>query len=125
MNKHTDIEVTTQILEELGVGNRPPRVRRLTSQLFIKGPLSLDWLKRGDVATHTLLVMLAIKLVIDVTGKEPVTIPQVVWERLGLSRSTRYRVLNDLRRAAVIRIKCKSGQAAKIWLIDKPGDRDA
>jgi hypothetical protein len=119
----SDVEVTAEILDELGLSYllRSPHSRKQReAALFVKGPISLTWVCRVDVARHALAIALAVKVVVDITGGEPVHMPQAVWQLLGLSRPTRKRALDALERAGVIKTARLPGQAIQIWLLDKP-----
>jgi hypothetical protein len=109
------VEVTDAVLAELGY-KFPAR------QLFVKGPLPLDWLVRVDVVPSSLLLALAIKMIADMrTG--PVCLSKGLSGRLGLSRDKRRRAIDALENAGIIRTERLPGRAVQIWLIDDPKRR--
>ena len=114
-----EIEVTNDILAELGYG---PMARKELTGLFVKGPISMDWIIRTDVAAHATVAVLTIKMMTDMAGKDgPVSVPVWLWQKLGLAhRMTRGRVLKALEEAGFIRMGSLRGKPIQIWLIDKP-----
>ena len=80
----------------------------------------MSWLMRTDVAAHTTTLALIVKVLIDVAGSEPVTVPASIWEEWGLTRHQRKLALDALERAGIVRTKRVPGKAARIWLVDKP-----
>jgi hypothetical protein len=114
-----EVEITDQVLAELGL--RCERARR-PAALFVKGPLSLGWIRQANTGRHTLAAALAIKLVADLTGKELVRVPAVVWQALGLAdRMVRRRALHTLEDIGFAQIERLPGRGVRIRLIDKPG----
>jgi hypothetical protein len=116
------IEVTDQILEELG---RPLPLsstgrKRKPGQLFIKGPVRIGWLARTNVGANTAVVALVVLMLSDMLGLQPVTVPETLWRQLGLSRNARKRALDALEGEAFIPTERSPGRATRIWLLVKP-----
>ena len=75
---------------------------------------------RTDVAAHTTVLAVIVKVLIDVTGTEPVVVPASIWGEWDLIRRQRKLALDALQQVSVIRTKRAPGRATRIWLIDKP-----
>jgi hypothetical protein len=120
-----DVEVTHQIFQELELAWLPPEVQALEVQkLFVGGPIPLEWLARVNVAVNTAVVALIVKMASDMTRRQPICIPRAVWQLFDLAPSARKRALDALEKARIIRTERKPGHAVRIWLLDKPMDRD-
>jgi hypothetical protein len=119
---HTsDIEITDQILVELGKpASTSPGRKRKPPQLFIKGPIPVSWSTQVNVGANTVVVALIVTMLLDMSGIQPVSIGRALWQQLGLSRDARKRALNALERAALIRTERSPGRATKIWLLVEP-----
>jgi hypothetical protein len=112
-----EIDATGDVLASLGIDLKNPKCKR---GLFLRGPVPLGWLARIDVAAHAAVLALTVKIMIDVTGEEPVVVPSAVWREWRLSKQQRKRALDALEAAGIVRVERGRGKAARIWLIDKP-----
>jgi hypothetical protein len=81
MRYPAEVEVTDQILAELGQPPLPARSQRRKTRRFLKGPIPLSWLLKTDVAAHTTTLALIIKALVDTTRDEPVSVPQEIWRQ--------------------------------------------
>jgi hypothetical protein len=118
--KLTDVEVTNEVLAELGYPPVNLSLSRSRRHRFVKGPISLAWLHQVDVAAHTVALALTIKALVDTVRDEPVSIPPEVWRQWGLTRESRRRAFDALERAGIIRTERPRGRAVQIWLLVKP-----
>jgi hypothetical protein len=74
-----------------------------------------------NIGPNTLLTVLAIKLVYDLTGREPVHLTRSLWRQFGVSdRRKRKRALDALEQAGVIQTERPPGKSVRVWLLDKP-----
>jgi hypothetical protein len=118
MSEIAGIEVTAQILEELG-GPLPSSDRK-RRPLFVKGPIRIGWLAQANVGANTVVVALVILMLSDMSGFQPVSVPEALWRQIRLSRTVRKRALDALEREAFIRTERSPGRATRIWLLVKP-----
>jgi hypothetical protein len=112
-----EIDVTDKVLLELGIAPSPQTRRSMS---FVKGPIYLEWLYRVDVARHTVVVALLLKMLLDTGLEEPLHVPPVIWRMWGIPKPVRKRAFDAMERAGIIRTERLPGKAVRIWLIDKP-----
>jgi DNA-binding MarR family transcriptional regulator len=73
----------------------------------------------GALPGRALLVLLAIRHRIDISGKPQVSLPAAVMRDFGLDRFAKSRALAGLERAGLIRVKRAQGRAVQVSLSQK------
>jgi hypothetical protein len=98
-------------------GSRPARPTR--GQHFLKGPVPLPWLERAaKLPGKSLHVGIAVWYVAGLTRSRRVPLSNVAGHRFGLDRNAKYRALEWLEGAGLIRVERKLGRAPVVTLLD-------
>jgi hypothetical protein len=94
-------------------------------QEYVGGTFRLSWLAKANRAhVHGLALALLIKRQIDLEGEEPVTLSEETYDHLGVSRQSRYRALQGLEDAGMVRVERGHGRLPRIWLLEPPDNRE-
>lgn len=88
-----------------------PTIRRLREvkeqrkqERFVAGQFHFGWLSRAARAhPRGLEMVLLVKRAVDLTGRQPVTVPEEMCAEFGMTRQTRYRALQALEAADLVR----------------------
>jgi hypothetical protein len=101
-------EVRTAVL-------RRQQQRRYAS--FLKGPILVSVIAAaGALPGRALLVLLAIRYRIDLTGRPQVTLPASVMREFGFDRFTKRRALAELENAGLVRVQSARGRSMTVEL---------
>ncbi len=112
VNEISGVPVDNAVTLELKRRRLEKRARR-----FVKGPL--DWSKIAAAACchpRGLEVLLATKMMMDMTGKSEVALSNSLLEELGVSRECKRRALAALERAGLLSVTRKPGRLMCVTL---------
>lgn len=107
---------------------RLPRPRQPPSplapgQLFLRGPIPLDWLSTaGSLSGHAIHVGLTLWFEAGLKRDRTVRLRPSVLRRFGVSRWSAYRALKALEQANLVRVNRRRGRSAIVTLLDAVGN---
>ena len=98
------------------------RAQERSSERFVKGPIPIRLIAAaGKLPGRALLVLLAIRHRIDLTGKPAVSLPSSTLADFGFDKHVKSRALCDLEQAGLIRVSRVKGRAAIVTLVHPAG----
>ena len=117
-----EIEVTNEALAELGflTVDLSKLHKRQPSDRFVKGPIPFGWLARINVGRQHACHCPSHQSPGGYRGPRAGNRPRHGWSLFKISKYARKRALDALEHAGIIRTERSSGQATRVWLIDKP-----
>ena len=94
------------------------RKQRKRKGRFVKGPLSWPWV---TAAAHchprALEILLAVKMLSDMSGQEEVALSTDIVANLGISADTKSRAIAALESAGLIHVKRQRGRLLRVSLL--------
>lgn len=107
----------------MGGSNKPtcPKIpRHQGNEKFLKGPIPLNWItSAAKLSGSAWTVGTAIWYLVGLTNSPTVKLTQAILNLFGVSRYSKYRALEELKRAGLIRIEATVGKNPKITVLSQ------
>jgi hypothetical protein len=99
-------------------------LRRKSGGKFLKGPVSLDWLATaGQLPGKSLHVGIVLWFLAGVCRTRTVALPNRVLSLFGVDRHAKYRALNYLEQAGLVKCERHTGRCPRVTILDGGKDK--
>ena len=109
-------------VKKLNVANRQKRRTKPKCSPFIKGPIPRDWIAKAfNLSLNAGKVSLVLWYLAGLTKSKTVVLTSKKMGEFNFDRWAKYRGLEQLERAGLVKVKRRRKQNPVVMIIDKPG----
>ena len=99
-------------------------LHRKSGGKFLKGPVSLDWLAQaGQLPGKSIHVGIVLRFLEGIRKDRTVALPNSVLSLFGVDRHAKYRALNYLEQAGLVKCDRHTGRCPRVTILDGGKDK--